>query len=343
MANKEHLLILKKGVRIWNEWRDENQHIIPDLFGTNLSGFDLSGGNFSDVRLLKVNLSNVNLIGANLSRANLSGANLFRANLSKANLNKAILAGVDLSEANLSEANLSESDFHGPNHLFLKNAFDANLTKVNLSGANLSGAILFRVNLSEAILFETNLSGITVARSRRGDNHLYIAIPGEINLKIAEQITNAAVEVMEAIGFKLKQINEPIIGSFFKELWFLIKNNFTPKKIEENIEKTKNALEATYFDKPMAEAQGAISTSTAALIKSIEQIDEVVIRLDRLILVKAIIDDKTVLLTTTITVDLGRLLNTNPTLLNHPKRVYNLLISNIEGQNTPPLSDITKV
>ena len=36
MANKDHLDLLKKEVAAWNEWREENPDIRPDLSMANL-------------------------------------------------------------------------------------------------------------------------------------------------------------------------------------------------------------------------------------------------------------------------------------------------------------------
>jgi len=37
MANPEHVEILKQGVNVWNEWREENREIRPDLREADLS------------------------------------------------------------------------------------------------------------------------------------------------------------------------------------------------------------------------------------------------------------------------------------------------------------------
>ena len=37
MANQEHVDILKHGVEMWNQWREENDDIQPDLTEANLS------------------------------------------------------------------------------------------------------------------------------------------------------------------------------------------------------------------------------------------------------------------------------------------------------------------
>jgi hypothetical protein len=36
MANQEHLDILKQGLEVWNQWRNEHTEIVPDLNGVDL-------------------------------------------------------------------------------------------------------------------------------------------------------------------------------------------------------------------------------------------------------------------------------------------------------------------
>ena len=139
MADKDHLAILKKGVKAWNEWRRKNHGIHPDLSGANLFEANLGRVNLGRVDLGRADLGEANLIEANLGRANLSEANLIEANLSVANLSLANLSLANLSLANLSGANL----------------FEVNLGRANLSLANLSGVKLYEtvfanVDLTEA-------------------------------------------------------------------------------------------------------------------------------------------------------------------------------------------------
>jgi uncharacterized protein YjbI with pentapeptide repeats len=106
MANPKHLAVLKEGVGAWNQWRDENRKIRPDLREAVLSGADLSGADLSGA-----DLSGANLRGANLRLANLGWADLIEANLSGADLIGANLSAVDLSEADLSEADVGHTAF----------------------------------------------------------------------------------------------------------------------------------------------------------------------------------------------------------------------------------------
>ena len=89
MANEKHLAILKKGVKVWNDWRKKNFGTLPDLVGANLS---------------KARLSN-----ADLNKADLSGAKLSNAFLGRADLSGAILNGADLSEAHLPHNDLASA------------------------------------------------------------------------------------------------------------------------------------------------------------------------------------------------------------------------------------------
>jgi hypothetical protein len=41
VANEEHLAQLKQGVEAWNQWREANFGIQPDLSGADLRGADL--------------------------------------------------------------------------------------------------------------------------------------------------------------------------------------------------------------------------------------------------------------------------------------------------------------
>jgi hypothetical protein len=61
MANPDHLAILEQGVETWNQWREENPELRPDLSeapgnlislpGANLKGVDLSGVDLSARKL----------------------------------------------------------------------------------------------------------------------------------------------------------------------------------------------------------------------------------------------------------------------------------------------------
>ena len=159
--SSNHLEILKRGVRVWNQWRKENPDIEPNLQGANLAGANLSmmllgSANLSDANLTGANLWGVEFVRANLQSANLSRANLTEANLRWANIKQANLAGANLGSLIFSAADLSGSNLENAN---LQNA---NLLKVNLKSANLSGARLQGAELKQANFQEANLNEIDV-------------------------------------------------------------------------------------------------------------------------------------------------------------------------------------
>lgn len=122
MANQEQVEILKKGVEVWNKWREDNPDVRIDLSNTKLSFADIRGANLNNA-----NLSSANLSSANLRKANLREADLFFANLCRANLISA-----DLNRADLRKSNLISSDLR-----YVK------LSHAKLSGADITGASLY--------------------------------------------------------------------------------------------------------------------------------------------------------------------------------------------------------
>src|SRR5450759_790658 len=82
MASKEHLKILKQGVKAWNEWRRVDMNARPDLSGHDFKGVDLTYINW-----MVTDLSGANLSGCNLKQAYMTHANLQSADLRKANIN----------------------------------------------------------------------------------------------------------------------------------------------------------------------------------------------------------------------------------------------------------------
>lgn len=171
MANREHLDMLKQGVDIWNQWRNEHLEIQPDLSRANLGNAKLSGAN---------------LKGADLRKARLLGANLTGADLSGTDLSGAFLQEVDLREAILRGAHLTITCFReGPNGVILIGAaaythgyysrYDvtsASLYHANLSGATLSRADLSGANLCEAYLTGADLSEADLRRTNLSEAHL---------------------------------------------------------------------------------------------------------------------------------------------------------------------------
>jgi uncharacterized protein YjbI with pentapeptide repeats len=192
LANKKHLTMLKKGIDVWNKWRQENPSIEADLRGadlveSNLINANLSGSNLSGAILSGANLNGANLKGADLRFANLSEGSLFQADFSGANLNNADFSGANLFKANLFQSDLRGATIGGAN-LSGANLFEADLREANLSGANLTYANLYQANLSGANLSEANLpnaelSGANLSNSDLSGSNLSGTRMVKVNLK----------------------------------------------------------------------------------------------------------------------------------------------------------------
>ena len=114
MTNKEHVEILKKGVKAWHEWRKQNSETKPDLIEADLreadliradlSGADLREANLYLADLSQADLSDANLRGANLRGAHFEAAILDRADLTDSNMAYTVVADLDLSVAKGLEA-----------------------------------------------------------------------------------------------------------------------------------------------------------------------------------------------------------------------------------------------
>jgi uncharacterized protein YjbI with pentapeptide repeats len=180
MANRKHLDILKQGIEVWNDWRETNPRIQPDLRGVDLQGLDLREVNFTRANLSKANLTATRLFAANLCEANLSKAKFEHADLGGAELSKANINGVNFSRARIyhgtsfteayGESAFDEVNAGGipfvagdktlqPAKFIRARLHKASFWKAELTGANFSGANLSKADVSEAFLNNVNLTG----------------------------------------------------------------------------------------------------------------------------------------------------------------------------------------
>lgn len=128
MANSIHLSFLKQGIEVWNNWREHNPNIIPDLSKADLSGLNLNQGDFRYAKLHSVNLRKAQLYNTNFCNADLRAADLSRAKI----------AGADFSNADLTKADFSNTDATDDISVNFENAKikGTNFTKANLNKAN---------------------------------------------------------------------------------------------------------------------------------------------------------------------------------------------------------------
>jgi hypothetical protein len=166
MANPEHLKILKQGVDAWNEWREEDTEILPDLSSADLVAANLTEANLSGAKLVGADLAKADLVRADLGGADLTQACLSGADLTLAHLSGAHLGGAYLSWAYLARANLGHADLIGAD------LFDADLVWADLHDANLGRADLSAAHLGGANLDNSDFTNAQVGRTVFGNNDL---------------------------------------------------------------------------------------------------------------------------------------------------------------------------
>ena len=139
MANPDHVrMLLEEGVEVWNQWREDNPEVVPNLEDADLRGATYQVIDFREARLRGANLQGVDLTLAQLQGAKLQGAELQEVDLTLANLQGADLWGALLQDANLTLAQLEQTIF-----------FEADLQGVELQNANFCGADIQWANLSK--------------------------------------------------------------------------------------------------------------------------------------------------------------------------------------------------
>ena len=240
MANEEQLSILRKGVHVWNKWREENPGIQIDLDEAELSGADLAAADLSDARLIMANLAGARLESANLTRVDLrtanlqechlNGANFEEADLRQADLMGAWLTGASLRLANLAFANLREAD------LTNTTLIGTSLIRATVEKAKISGSWVYGINVwdldgefaeqTDLVITHKNAPAITVDNVKVAQFIYLILNNGEIRNAI-NTLTSKSVlilgrfsvparkEILDALRNKLREYNLlPIVFDF---------------------------------------------------------------------------------------------------------------------------------
>lgn len=169
--------------------------------------------------------------------------------------------------------------------------------------------------------------GFADASSEKVEADVFIGLPQEeIDLFTIERIQNATGDFMEAMGFELETQDEPVFGSFFQRLKYLLKGE-VKQEASEIYQKGKVALEAKFIDLPSAEATDKLASAAAGLITSLSGVSDAAIRCGSILLVKVTKDGVPKIVTETVSPELAALLNKNPALLQNPSIVFDLISS----------------
>lgn len=148
MANPQHENILSLGVEKWNEWRQLNPGIEPDLSNSFIPRGLLLKEEDPVRKELTKKASNYHAIRDKIVKQviNFSGVNFYRSSFEGGWFSDANFEGANFYEADLSRANLSNTNLR-----------NCNFRKAYLDRANLSGAKIINANLNRATLVNANI------------------------------------------------------------------------------------------------------------------------------------------------------------------------------------------
>jgi uncharacterized protein YjbI with pentapeptide repeats len=194
VAAKRHFQIIKQGVSAWNEWRQKNTRLKPDL-----SGADLCGANLSEAKLCKANLTEADLSYAILDKANLSEADLSRAELLRASLHRANLCGANLNDANLMGTLLTWTDLRG-----------ASLAESSVFGTSVWGITVDdRTNQRNLVIAPSGEAAITVDNIKVAQ-FIYLLLNNQEIRDVIDTITSKAVLILGRFSEERKKVLDAI-------------------------------------------------------------------------------------------------------------------------------------
>ncbi len=148
--NKKHLKVFRRGVTVWNKWRDKNPDVIPELTGLELNDEDLDGINLSKADLRGVKLQGVSLNSSLLENANLEGSDLKSVFFLSANLSDANFSNANLKYAKFNNSKLIKLSFYKTS-LSHVSFFFANLNDVNFTNAKIVNSDFNEANCNRAV------------------------------------------------------------------------------------------------------------------------------------------------------------------------------------------------
>ena len=133
-------------------------------------------------------------------------------------------------------------------------------------------------------------------------------------------------ELLEPEGFVLAYSLPDERGSWWKRFIFRSKELLTSDDVTSRLKKAERAVEATYLDKPQAEANNLQAGAAASLIGALSTTDKACIQVGSLLVVKALdAEGKSAVIARTLSPDELREIEENQTILREPQRILEFL------------------
>ena len=154
---RDLMALVRRGVYAWNQWRNENPSIRPDLSRAelqhqNLEGADLRGVDLSGAALMGADLTRADLRGSTLHGVKINDARAWYADFGQCHMRGAYLWGTDFREANFAGADLTGANLRNAQLVMTK--FPA----ATLTGCKVYGIAAWDIDLSGATQSDLNIS-----------------------------------------------------------------------------------------------------------------------------------------------------------------------------------------
>lgn len=146
--------------------------------------------------------------------------------------------------------------------------------------------------------------------------------------EVRRRLPQALDELLRSLGFEQVDELPEELGSWWKRFVFKSKSALTHEEVLKRLKKGEEALEATYLDKPQAEANNQQAQGAASVIAALKDVDNACVQVGSLLVVKATDGNgKCVVAARTLTRDELKHFEQNQGILKEPQQVLELLQS----------------
>lgn len=143
--------------------------------------------------------------------------------------------------------------------------------------------------------------------------------------EILNKLSDSIANLLDDAGFERSDDFPEETGSWWKRFVFKTKNAATHKEVTDRIKKVERATEIAVLDKPQAEANLCQAQAASALISSLSNTENACIQAGSLLVVKATNNNKSSIITRTLTPMELKHLEENQGVLRKPEEILDWL------------------
>jgi hypothetical protein len=152
--------------------------------------------------------------------------------------------------------------------------------------------------------------------------HIYLSSASD---DVIASVTEAASELVDQLGFSKVGELPAVVGSWWKQLFIMSKEQLTAKEVTDIVQKALKAAEIKYLDGPQAEIDGKAVDSVIKLLNQCKDEESAIIRIGRVMLLKQTVRGKKHVAAFTLTTNQFLFLEKNPALILSPTELLDKL------------------